>query len=165
MCPIIIIMLQSCYCCHDNTGPVPIFCCSFSPRIGVLHVSALSPHSRTLSVFGICWPDPIAPNQQQEEKGWMWMGWGQETAVCRHSAAGQNLTDGFLSPPESVRATASTLRWLCLSLCFAVPCILPFPFFTLYPPKPKRQHLSQFSKNILSPAFHGNSIDKYWLLA
>ncbi|TNN57698.1 hypothetical protein EYF80_032066 [Liparis tanakae] len=33
----------------------------------VLHVFALSP--RTLSVFGVGWTDPIAPDQQQEEKG------------------------------------------------------------------------------------------------
>ena len=75
------------------------------------------PLSRTLRVFGICWPDPVAPNQQREEKVWMWMEWGQKASVLRQSAAEQNLTDGFLRPPESVRATALTLRWLCLSLC------------------------------------------------
>lgn len=41
-----------------------------------------------------------------------------------------NLTDGFLSPPESVRATALTLRWLYLSFCFAAPSLSPFCLFS-----------------------------------
>ncbi|CAB1423515.1 unnamed protein product [Pleuronectes platessa] len=73
---------------HKGPGDLPI------PEIQFVKGREKRPLSRTLRVFGICWPDPVAPNQQREEK----------------SAAEQSLTDGFLRPAESVRATALTLR-------------------------------------------------------
>lgn len=63
---------------NDKTAQQCYYCYFYLSLQFVLHGWCVAfPRSqlltRTLTVFDICWPDQISPNQQQEEKVWMWM--------------------------------------------------------------------------------------------
>lgn len=58
---------------NKNCAVVFFFFISTVPKLFCVTFLCSLPLSWTLSVFGICWPDPISPNQQQEKKVWMWM--------------------------------------------------------------------------------------------